>query len=217
MMLTIDALDLLALHDRERVLHQEERRAHVDGEHRVEKLGARVPDRAAIGDAGGVHQNVDAPERLVGLGDDLACILHRREIGCHEDRLDALLFERRFHLGAALGVAAGDDEAGDAALGEEMRDRLAKPLRRARDDGDLALERGVLQRRRIKHGFLPNCKISTRTRPQPIFTGLPVSRDFVAASAISCAFSPSVPSGFGFLPLTIVSMNASISALYALA
>ena len=39
---------------------------------------------------------------------------------------------------AALLVAADDDEAGRAALGEEPRDRLAKPLRAAGDDRDLA-------------------------------------------------------------------------------
>ena len=41
---------------------------------------------------------------------------------------------------AALLVAADDDEAGGAALGEEPRDRLAQPLRAAGDDRDLALE-----------------------------------------------------------------------------
>ena len=68
------------------------------------------------------------------------------EIGGDEDGLDALCLERGLDLGALGGVSAGDDQPGDAALGKEMADGLAEPLRGAGDDGDLALERGEFQR-----------------------------------------------------------------------
>ena len=120
------ALDLLPPHDLGGLLHQEEGRAHVDREHAVEQFRARVEDRAAVGDAGGVHQHVDAPERAVGPRGDLARLLDAREVGLHEFRAAALGRDLPRHGLPALRVAAADHEAGGAALGEGAGDGLAR-------------------------------------------------------------------------------------------
>ena len=101
---------------------------------------------AAVGHAGRIDQDVDAAEGLVGSGDDLFGILGDGKVGRHEDRLGALRLERCLDLFAARRIAAGDDEAGSAALGKQMGDRFAEPLRRAGDDRDLALKRERFQR-----------------------------------------------------------------------
>ena len=74
-------LDVLAAHRVRGLLHQEEGRAHIDGEDAVEEFGAGVEDRAAVGIAGGIDQDVDAAEGIVGGGDDRAAILDLGEIG----------------------------------------------------------------------------------------------------------------------------------------
>ena len=109
------------------------------------------------------------PNALSASATTLSRVVHRRRGRRDEDRLDALRLERGLDLFAARRVAAGDDQAGNAALGKEMGDRLAQPLRRAGDDGDLALERGAIS---------ANDGSNIVSAPQPIFTGLPVSRDF---------------------------------------
>ena len=193
------AFDLLALHHLQAMLHQEERRPHIDREHGVEQRRLGIPDRAAIGQAGRVDEDIDAAERLVGGGDDLFGILGDGKVGRHEDRLGALGLERGPDLFAARRIAAGDDEAGSAALGKQMGDRLAEPLRGAGDDGDLAFERKRFQRRQIEHRFtLPSqaCRTgATRSRHRPAF----------ARAARHC--HPAT----GFLPSTTASMKASTS------
>ena len=82
-------------------------RADVDGEHAVEEFGRRIEDRAAIGHAGSVHQDVDPSEDAVGTFGDVASLFHVGEVGRHE--------LGRAPLGADLG-----------------RDRLAALRRSAR-------------------------------------------------------------------------------------
>ncbi len=80
-----------------------------------------------------------------------SAVLDLREIGFDEKRLHAFRLESGLHPLAVLSVAAGNDQPGDAAFGEKMRDGLAEPLRRAGDDGDLAFERKVVERGRVEH------------------------------------------------------------------
>ena len=73
-MLTIEPCDLLAPHDLRGVLDQEERRADVDVENFVEALFGGIENIAAIGEAGGVDEHVDAFEAAIRLGDHLSAI-----------------------------------------------------------------------------------------------------------------------------------------------
>ena len=84
------AFDLLAFHHLQSMLHQEERRPHIDREHGVEQRRLGIPDRAAIGQTGRIDEYVDAAECLVGSGNDLFGILGDGKVGRHEDRLGAL-------------------------------------------------------------------------------------------------------------------------------
>ena len=154
-MLTIEPRDLLAPHDRHRLLDEEERRAHVDVEDLVVALFGGVEDVAAVGQRGGVDEHVDAAEALVGLLDHLAAFRDLGEIGLDEQGRAA---RRRNFAGDPLavgGVAAADDEAGRAALGEQPRDRLAQALRAAGDDRELAVEigRSAIARARWRCGL----------------------------------------------------------------
>ena len=145
MMLIDRAFDLLAPHHLQRMLHQEERRPHVDREHGVEERRARYPRSSPVGDACRVDEHVDAAEGAVGLGHDALGCGRIGEVGGHEFRPHALGRERLAHALAAFRTAPGDDQPGRAAVGEEMRDRLPEPLRGAGDDGDLAGKRQVFR------------------------------------------------------------------------
>src|SRR6185503_7387097 len=74
------AFDLLAFHHMDGVLDEEEGSPHVDVHHGIEKLLLGVPDGAAIGDSGGIHQRVNTAKSLVSCGYYLARIVHVCEI-----------------------------------------------------------------------------------------------------------------------------------------
>ena len=139
------SLDVLAAHRGRGLLHQEEGRAQIDGHDEVEKLGAGVPDRAAVGIPGGIDQDVDSSEGILRGGDDGAAILDLGEIGRHIDRLGTLGLQRRLDPLAIGRVAPADHEAFGAALRQHMSDGLAQPLGPAGDDGHLAGEGEFLQ------------------------------------------------------------------------
>ena len=180
----------------QRVLHEEEGGAHVDGEHLVEMLGTGIPNAAAISHPGGVHQGIDPAELLAAGGDDLAGVIDLRKIGFDEDRLHAFVFEVGFHTGTVFGVAAGDHHALHAPVGEELGDGLAQSLCRTGDDGDLAVHRQFGKRLDIHQATL---------------TGLPVFQDSVAASASFWACRPSKPLGRAETPLDMPSIKVSTS------
>ena len=135
------ACDLLAPHDGGGILQQEERRAQVDRHHALEQFGRGVEHRAAVGDAGGVDQRVDAAERPCRPPPSRRASAPRsaRSASTYSTRQPPLPRSRRDRL-AVPGVAAADHDALRAALGEQPRDRFAEPLRSAGDDGDLAVE-----------------------------------------------------------------------------
>ena len=143
-MLTIVPRDAVATHQLDALLHQEEGATDIDGEDPVEQLRRGVEDGAAIGIAGRVHERVDPAEDPVRLRHDPTAGVHILKLRLSEDRAGAGLFgdPRRDRL-AALAAAPRDDEAGGMARREFACDGRAQPLRRPRDDGDLA--------RHIKH------------------------------------------------------------------
>ena len=134
------ALDAVADHQPDRLLHQEERPAHVDREHPVEELGRRVEDRPAVGQRAGVDQHVHASEGLVGGGDDRAAILHVAEVGPDEVDRHPGVARDRLSDGRSLGrIAPEGDESRGAGFGQPPGDGGAEPLGRAGDDADLAI------------------------------------------------------------------------------
>src|SRR5829696_4780617 len=134
------ALDALAPHELCRLLHQEERRPQVHRHHAVEELRRGVEDRAAVGDAGGVDEGIDAAEGALRRGDDGAGVVDAGEVGAHEYGAAALARKVGGDRLALVALAAADHEARRAAGREQPRDRLAQALRAAGDDGDLAAE-----------------------------------------------------------------------------
>ena len=137
------------------ILHQEEGRAHVDRHHPVEELGRGVEDGAAIGEAGGIDQNVDAAEGLVGRRDHGPAVLHRGEVGGDEvHRHAGVAGDRGGDRIALFAVAPARDDAGGPRLREDAGDRRAEPLRAAGNDRDLSVE--------TIHGFgfLPGFRVT---------------------------------------------------------
>jgi len=127
--------DAFADHQLDRVLHEEERRAHVDGHHPVEELGLRVPDGAPLGVRRAVGEYVQGAEMLVGGRDDAAAGVHVDHVGLDEDGLAAAGVQFLGGGLAAVGISAGDDDAGRTALGEELGGGAAEALGAPRDDG----------------------------------------------------------------------------------
>ena len=120
------ALDALSDHHLRRVLHQEERRPHVHGEHRVEELRARVEQRAAVGDGGGIDQHIDAAERLhCGRHDLPAPRRGRARSAATKTVLQPPCGDVVGDRLAALPVAPDDDEA--AAPRSAKRRAIASP------------------------------------------------------------------------------------------
>ena len=131
------------------VLHEQERRPHVDGEQAIPQLDARVVQRAAAAEARGVDEAVQASEALLARADHG----HRRlglgqvcrdERGLTAERLE-LLADRL----PAIPVPAADDDAGRSQPRGAARDRRAETLRAAGDDQHPAVE--PLRGERIAH------------------------------------------------------------------
>jgi hypothetical protein len=112
------ALDALASHDLGRVLHEEEGRAGVDGEHAVEQLRRGIEERAAVRDAGGIDEHIDPPEGAVRRRHHGTGVLDKRQIGAHVFGPASLPGDVVRDGAAALGVAPADDDAARAPLGE---------------------------------------------------------------------------------------------------
>ena len=134
------ALDLLALHDQHGALNQEERRAHIDVEDLVVALFGGVEDVAAIGDASGVDERVDAAEAAIGFANHSAAVGDFGKVRPDEIGGTAGLRNRRRDAFAVGGVAPADDKARRAALGEQPGDRFAHALSAAGDDGVFSIE-----------------------------------------------------------------------------
>ena len=135
------ALDLLALHHMNGVLDEKERSPHIDRHHGIEKLLLRVPDGAAVGNSGGIHQRVNTAKSLVCCGYYLARVFHAGEISFDKKCLCALLFQIGRNPRAVLFIAPRDHNAFATPIGKEMGNGFAKSLRGTGDDSDLAIHR----------------------------------------------------------------------------
>ena len=92
---------------------------------------------------------MEGSERLVGGRDDAAAAVHVADVGLHEDGAAAAVRQAPGDRLAAFGVSSGDDDAGRAALGEELGGGAAETLGAPRDDGITAGKRV-----RVGHRFL---------------------------------------------------------------
>jgi hypothetical protein len=139
-MLTIAPVDREAPHQCRGILDQEERRGQVDRHDPGVEFRRGVEDGAAIGVAGGIDQDIEPPERMLGRRHDGAHGIEVGEIGSMEDSGAALLRERCGDRLAAFAIPAGHDDPGKPSRDEFMCYGLAEALRAASDDGDLAVE-----------------------------------------------------------------------------
>lgn len=138
------ARDPLAPHNLDRLLDQDEGRADVDGHDPIPQLGRGVPDRPAIGDAGGVDEDINLAELLVGGGDDAAAILDAGQIGLHKVNAAGGRVECGGDGVAAFRVSSANDQPGNATLCEQARNRFAQALGAARHNRNLASQRRSL-------------------------------------------------------------------------
>lgn len=138
----VDDLPLAALAEvREHGLHPVERRLHVDAHHGVEVLVRELGDGARDASARVVHEHVDAPEALEGLGDDALEVGALRDVGDDDEgvRSEPLrdLLEQ--------GPPAGDEDDAGALGDEERREGGSDARARSGDDDDAILHaRNVL-------------------------------------------------------------------------
>ena len=122
------------------MLHEQERRPHVDGEDAVPELDRGVVERAAAAEPRGVDEPVEPPEALLARPHDGDRRLGQREVGLGERRLAAELLQLLAHRLAAFPPAAADDDARGAQLRGAAGDRGAEPLGAAGDDQHLPVE-----------------------------------------------------------------------------
>ena len=135
------ALDSVADHQLRRVLHQEEGRARVHREHAVEQLGRGVQHIAAVGQPGGVDEDVDAAEPLVGGGNDAPHILDVAEVGgYHFDRNVGFGGDGFRHRLTFFQPTTNDHDPRSACFGESSRDRRAQSLRATCDNSNFAAD-----------------------------------------------------------------------------
>ncbi len=131
---------LVALQALDQLLRQDEGCADVHGEQPVPQLDAGVVDGAAVGEAGGVDQAVDAPEALLGRFHDVAALVDIAQFGRHEHGAGPQAGEVGRDTFAAGFVAAGDADAAGIGRRGGAGDAFAHPLRAAGDDDDFAVE-----------------------------------------------------------------------------
>ena len=131
-----------AAHVLDRRLHEEERAAGVDRDVLVEEFGRRVQQAAAGGEAGAVHQPVDAAEPFARPLDRRPALRRVAHVAGDELGLRAVRPELRGHLLAGLAAAAGDHHGGAVA---RRGDGGAQTLGAAADQDDLALEQSVVE------------------------------------------------------------------------
>ncbi len=116
------AFDLLPAHDLDGLLHQEERRTHIDRKHPVEQFRARIEDRAAVGDRGSIHQRIDPPELRVAGSNHLDGILDAFEIRLDIDHFGPCLRLDFARLGLTLaGIAPANHNAGGPPRRQKAR------------------------------------------------------------------------------------------------
>ena len=117
-----------------------ERRLEVHGQHGVPLGFAHAHHQAVLGDAGVVHENIDAAEILDDLFDDLVRLFEIRRVRRIALGLDA----QRRDLGFGGFAVVVDHEVGErhvgALLGEFECDGLADTAGRARDDSPFTFE-----------------------------------------------------------------------------
>ena len=142
-----------AAHEARRLLHEQERRAGVDREEPVPQLGARVIERAAVAQARGVDEPVEATEALVararrprGTAPRRRGRRRRRPPRCRARASSSRTASPRSR------IAPADDDARRARARRPARDRGAEALRAAGDDDHLAVE--ALGRERVAHSWL---------------------------------------------------------------
>ena len=108
----------------------------VDVEHRLELLVAHLVDRPIPGVAGVVDHDVDLPERVDRLLDELVGNATLRQVARERDRLTADLVRR---LLGDVAVEVVDQDL-RALLGEQLGRGATDAARRAGDDRRLAVK-----------------------------------------------------------------------------
>ena len=126
---------------RDRHLRAEVHALEVHPQHTVPRLLGHVPRvaRLVLGDAGVVHQHVDATEALDRPFDHRARSLHGGDVGDDQLRVGPRFADERDGLVAADVVDVGEHEHG-TFLREPHRGGAPEPRARAGDDGDLPVE-----------------------------------------------------------------------------
>ena len=127
---------VLRLHDLENSLGDEEHRLEVDVHHAIPAGGGNLLDGRRAGDAGHVHQYVDAAIDLTGGIDLLTDRIKLRHIELQRGGLHALVAH-----GLCRGAGRGHIQIGQdhlrAVLGKTPGTGLADPPATAGDQGDL--------------------------------------------------------------------------------
>ena len=123
---------------RHRLLHHEERRLHVDAEEPVEGGRRRVVDAAALGVAGGVHENIEAAKGAFHRRHGA-----RRKAEIHQvalDGLDPARPRRAAALSRSLApLRSSSITPSKPAIEKALCRGKAHALRAARDQRHLAL------------------------------------------------------------------------------
>ena len=166
-------------HDRQQLLHQEIRRADVDGEQAVEVLDRHGLERRRVRNPGIGHEDVEpaADDQVAHLrGEDMGAV-GRGEIG--GDRVGAAaggadLIDHRFGF---VGIAAVMDDDAGAGGGERQRGGAAHAARGAGHEGGLVGEvghDGLL----VGRSAMPSASSFGHEDGRP----LPLDKDFVCSS-----------------------------------
>ena len=132
----------LPQHDLDRVLHAQKHAAHVDGVQPIEVVGGRLLDRADVGDAGVVDEDVEATELAVQIVKRAPHVIGRRHVAAPGDRVAARRADgvrRRLR-----GLVDVEDDRPSPLTSEQRGDRRADSRAGAGHHGDLAMQ--------IEHG-----------------------------------------------------------------
>ena len=133
------ALRRLRLHDLDRLLRAQERAGQDGIDHRLPLLVAQLLHRYSRStEACIVEQEVEAAERLLGLGEEVLHVLRLAHVGPDGEHLAAPGLRHGNGLIELLLAAAGDDHVPAVAL-QCQRGRAADAAPSARDERNLAL------------------------------------------------------------------------------
>jgi hypothetical protein len=111
----------------------------VDVDHLLPVLDAQRVQGRDRHHAGVVDQHVQAPEALTGQLDERGHVLAPAHVGGHRRDRAAVGGDAGSHRLQARGSAGPEHDAG-AALGQQLRSRLADPAAGPRDGDDLLLD-----------------------------------------------------------------------------